>query len=179
LDFGEWACRDYVWVQLYDVVPLDDSDAVAEEVSRQLSAFRRLVGKDPSHIDSHQHTHRQEPLRSIVLELARELEVPVRDCSQDVRYSGEFYGQTENGYPLPEFISLSALLRIFRALPAGITELGCHPGNGSGDLETMYGRERADELGVLCDPQVRLAVAKMGIELRSFNDVRGELRSGL
>src|SRR5437899_6893534 len=37
LDLGEWTYRGSTWVPLYEVVPLDDSSAVAEEVSRQLS----------------------------------------------------------------------------------------------------------------------------------------------
>src|SRR4051812_27428780 len=52
LDLGEWSWRDGRWVPAYEVVPLDAS-AVAEEASRQLAAFRRLVGDDPTHLDSH------------------------------------------------------------------------------------------------------------------------------
>src|SRR5919199_1733575 len=57
VDLGEWAYRDGAWVQLYQVVPEDDRAAVAEELSRQLAAFRALVGRHPTHLDSHQHVH--------------------------------------------------------------------------------------------------------------------------
>jgi hypothetical protein len=65
-----------------------------------------------------------------------------------VRYCGGFYGQTGRGAPLPELISVERLLEFLAALPPGVTELGCHPGEGN-DLDTMYGTERAVEVQVL------------------------------
>lgn len=167
VDFGEWAYRDEIWVPVYEVAPLDDPATVAAEAARQLAAFRRLVGRDPTHLDSHQHVHRAEPLLSVLLETARALDVPLRQHSPDIRNSGEFYGQSGKGEPYPEAISLEWLLNLLRALPPGITELGCHPGVGQ-DLDTMYRAERARELEVLCDPRVRAAIVAEGIELRSF-----------
>src|SRR5437588_3622319 len=73
LDFGEWAYQDGTWVAMYEVVPLDDRGAVADEVTRQLESFRRLIGGNPTHIDSHQHVHQREPLHSITMEFARRL----------------------------------------------------------------------------------------------------------
>jgi hypothetical protein len=46
IDLGEWACRDGVWEPLYEVVRVDDGDAVAAGVARQLACFRRLMGCD-------------------------------------------------------------------------------------------------------------------------------------
>src|SRR5262245_58205784 len=45
VDFGEWAYRGEHWVPLYQVVPIHDTTAVADEMARQLTTFRRLVGK--------------------------------------------------------------------------------------------------------------------------------------
>jgi predicted glycoside hydrolase/deacetylase ChbG (UPF0249 family) len=170
LDFGEWACRDGTWVPVYEVVAPDDAAAVAAELDRQFTAFRRLVGRDPTHIDSHQHTHRKEPLCSLVLALAVPRRIPVRHYHPGVCYCGNFYGQMGDGTPLPEVLSVEGLLQILRELPPGTTELGCHPGDG-GDLDTMYRNERAQEVRVLCDPLVRGALAGLGIELRSFRDL--------
>jgi predicted glycoside hydrolase/deacetylase ChbG (UPF0249 family) len=170
LDLGEWACREGTWVPLYEVVPEKDAGAVAAEVERQLAAFHRLLGRDPTHIDSHQHAHLQEPVRSVVMEVARRLKVPVRRCDPRVAYCGNFYGQMADGSPLPEILSVDGLLRILSELPLGITELGCHPGEGT-DLDTMYLHERAQEVHVLCDPRVRDALPGLGIELRSFHDL--------
>ena len=169
VDLGEWTYRDGTWVPLHEVVPVLDRTAVAEEVSRQLEAFRQLVGRNPTHLDSHQHVHRREPVRSVLLELARELGVPLRECHPTIRYCGDFYGQTADGLPLKGVIGVDGLTKILSALALGITELGCHPGEGN-DLHTMYGSERAEEVQVLCDPQIRTVLSQLGISLCNFGD---------
>jgi predicted glycoside hydrolase/deacetylase ChbG (UPF0249 family) len=167
LDLGEWVYRNNEWVPLYSVVPTEDADAVRAEVWRQLAEFRRLAGRNPTHIDSHQHVHRQEPAHSIVAELARGLAVPLRECCPYVRYCGDFYGQTGEGETLPEALTVPALKQILSSLPPGVTELGCHPGYGDG-LATTYRAERAKELEVLCAPELREALAAIQIQLCSF-----------
>lgn len=170
VDLGEWVCRNDTWEPLYEVASPKDAAAVADEVRRQLSAFRRLVGANPTHLDSHQHVHREEPLRTVLRELGHELAVPVRHYSQDVRYCPAFYGQTAEGALLHEAITVAALTRILAALPPGITELGCHPGDEA-EAESTYCTERVLEADVLCDPLVRAALAEMRIALCSFKDV--------
>lgn len=171
VDLGEWVYRQGEWISLYEVVQKDDSEAVAAEISRQLSTFQSLVCKAPSHIDSHQHVHRSEPVRSILLEASSKLGVPLRSHSE-VRYEGSFYGQTEDGSPLLDYISIGALKKILRDLPPGITELGCHPAKQI-DFDTMYGTERLQELEGLCDDRIREFVTENNIELCSFHKVSG------
>jgi predicted glycoside hydrolase/deacetylase ChbG (UPF0249 family) len=168
IDLGEWIYRGAEWVHLYEVVSVDDGPAVNEEITRQLDAFRRLVGKDPTHLDSHQHVHLNEPVHTMAAEIARKLKIPLRDCDADVQYCGYFYGQTANGCALPEAVSVDGLLRILSSLPPGVTEIGCHAGLED-DLETMYRSERIQEVRTLCDPRVRSALASEGIELISFS----------
>lgn len=170
IDLGEWAYRNGEWIALYEVASLSDTAAIASEVSRQVAAFRHLVGKTPTHIDSHQHVHRAELVRSIVIEVARELGVPLRDYSPEVRYCGNFYGQTAEGLPYPDAIGVDGLVKILMELPSGVTELGCHPGLEN-DLDTMYGSERIEEVKVLCHPQVRAVILAEGIKLCSFDAV--------
>jgi chitin disaccharide deacetylase len=172
LDLCEWRYVDEAWHPAYQVVPTDDAAAVRVELGRQLEAFRSLLGRDPTHLDSHQHVHRSEPVRSIALAQARALGVVLRDCDAQVRYCGEFYGQSNKGYPYPEGISLAGLVRIVRALPVGVTELGCHPGATPPDLDSQYGQERAVECQTLCDPHVRAVLAEEGIVLCSFTGAR-------
>jgi predicted glycoside hydrolase/deacetylase ChbG (UPF0249 family) len=170
IDLAEWFCRDGQWLKRYEVIPTADAAAVAAEAARQLKRFRELVGRDPSHIDSHQHVHREETVAGLLLELAHELEVPLRHYDPRVRYCGEFYGQMGGGLCMPEAISVDSLIRILENLPAGTSELACHPAVES-DLDTMYNGERAVELKTLCDPRVREAVAACGITLCSFADI--------
>jgi predicted glycoside hydrolase/deacetylase ChbG (UPF0249 family) len=167
LDFGEWVYKDENWVPVYHVVSLDDVTLLRNEVSRQLAAFRTLTGRNPSHIDSHQHAHLREPARSAVLEAALELRAPVRDCNPEIHYCGRFYGQSTEGSPYPAGITSDALIEIFSQLPPGITELACHPGEGQVP-NTTYMDERAKELKTLCDVRVRSTLVEMGIELCDF-----------
>jgi predicted glycoside hydrolase/deacetylase ChbG (UPF0249 family) len=167
LDLGEWVCHQGDWRARYEVVPLDNAAAVAGEVARQIAVFRLLVGADPSHLDSHQHVHTQEPVCSVVRELAHRLGVPVRHHTPGVRYCGQFYGQTDEGASLPEAIGIDGLLGILAELPVGCTELACHPGEGD-DLNSTYLRERCREVQTLCDPRVRAALDAAAIRLISF-----------
>ena len=176
IDLGEWVFRQDSWVALYEVVPTGNASAVAQEVSSQFAAFQRLVGRPPTHVDSHQHVHLEEPVRSAVLAMADKLEIPVRRCSSLVRYCGDFYGQMADGSPLPDRISLDALIKILAGLEPGFTEMATHPGMGD-DLDTMYCSEREEELKVLCDPRIRAALDEMGIELRSFANIAQQKRS--
>ncbi len=176
LDFGEWVYKDENWTPVYNVVPLDEVTALRNETSRQLAVFRILTGRDPSHIDSHQHAHLREPARSVVLEAALEVRAPVRDCSPEIHYCGRFYGQTAEGSPHPEGITSGALLEILSQLPPGVTELACHPGEGWVP-NTTYIKERGTELKTLCDLKVRSALMEMGIELCGFTTLPGLLVS--
>ena len=170
IDLGEWVYREGAWEPSYRVVSGTGAPAVAEEVERQLRSFQDLVGRNPTHLDSHQHAHRDEPTRTVVIELGRRLGVPVRHFSPAVRYCGAFYGQTDEGEALPDAVSVDALVRILKRLPPGISELCCHP--GADDRETTYGRERAWESTTLRDPRVREAIVAEGIRLCSFIDAQ-------
>jgi chitin disaccharide deacetylase len=170
LDLGEWHYVDGDWRARYEVVDTADAAAVEAEVGAQLDAFRRLLDRDPSHLDSHQHVHRQEPVRSSLQRAGERLGVPVRDLSPEVRYRGDFYGQDGRGWPVPDAITVEFLLRLLEALPEGVTELGCHPGEPDG-LQSTYQAERATEVAILCDARVRSAVERLGVRLTTFAEV--------
>jgi predicted glycoside hydrolase/deacetylase ChbG (UPF0249 family) len=170
LDLGEWLYRDGTWLPRYEVVSLADASQVAGELRRQLDSFRQLVGREPTHVDSHQHVHSREPVRAVVLGVAAALNVPLRHCTQRVRYCGAFYGQTTEGHPLPDAIGVTNLIKILSSLPAGITELACHPSE-LGDLDSTYSEERIRELETLCHPAVWDTIDSWGIELCSFGQL--------
>ncbi len=175
LDLGEWCYREGRWNPVYEVVALDDPSAVTMEIERQIDRFRELVGMDPTHLDSHQHVHRDQPARSATQAAARRLSIPLRHFAGGIRYCGDFYGQTATGAPLLESISAAALIRIISGLRPGAIELGCHPGETNLDLETMYRDERATEVQALCDPRVRLELARRNVLLCSFRDLSRRL----
>ena len=169
LDLREWIYRNENWEQLYEVVATDDITAVAEEATRQLAAFRQLTGRDPTHLDSHQHVHRAEPVHSLLSIMAAALNVPLRHYHDGITYCGDFYGQSGKGEPYAQGITTEALINTLAVLPAGVTELGCHPGLDS-DFDSVYAGERAQEVETLCDARVRPTLVATGIELRSFRD---------
>jgi len=167
VDLAEWVYRDYQWVPRYQIVPTDDEGAVAQETARQLERFRSLLGKDPTHIDSHQHVHRQEPVLSVLRQRAQQLSVPLRGFSSQVQYCGDFYGQTGEGDPWPEGISVEGLSATLSTLAPGLSELGCHPGEDE-HLDSVYRLERMEEIKTLCDPHIRTALDTLNIRLCSF-----------
>jgi chitin disaccharide deacetylase len=170
VDLGEWAVRNGEWVPVYEVVPLHDHEAVTAEVYSQLETFRHLTGANPTHLDSHQHVHDDDVPAAVVRELARQLGVPLRNQDPRVRYCGDLYGQAPDGETVLNAISVENLIDILIALPVGITELGCHPGEGD-DITSEYREEREAEVQVLCDPRVRQAIEREGIVLCSFSDL--------
>jgi predicted glycoside hydrolase/deacetylase ChbG (UPF0249 family) len=165
VELGEWVYRGGGWEAVNEA-----PGPVGEEVHRQLATFRRLVGHEPTHLDSHQHVHRQDDALGVFAHAARELGIPLRAYDPRIRFCGDFYGQTATGEPLPDAITVTALLGLLAAFPLGVTELGCHPGVGTDD-DLPYGSERAIEVQTLCDPRVRSALTANGIELCSFADV--------
>jgi predicted glycoside hydrolase/deacetylase ChbG (UPF0249 family) len=145
-------------------------EEVRAEIAAQLDAFRELVGREPTHLDSHRHVHRTEPARGALAQLAGELGIPLRHLHPAIRYLGDFYGRTDTGEALPSAITVDALVGLLRRLGNGVTELGCHPAKGRVE-GSSYAAERQRELAALCDPRVRETLEAEGVELRSFADL--------
>jgi predicted glycoside hydrolase/deacetylase ChbG (UPF0249 family) len=170
LDLGEWKFERGEWVPRYQRAPLDDANLLTDEVSSQFAIFLELVGRNPTHVDSHQHAHRNEPLRSIVLAKAAELAIPVRHENSVTRYRGDFYGQDDTGDSYPERIDVAFLSALIESLTDGTTELCCHPAELV-DFDSTYAAERIQELHALCDPAVTRAIETAGVQLISFSDI--------
>jgi predicted glycoside hydrolase/deacetylase ChbG (UPF0249 family) len=173
VDLSRYAYRDGSWVLLYEVVPMDDASAIVREVYRQLSIFRRLTGRDPTHVDSHQHIHCKEPVRSVVVAIARMLGVPARPCPPAVVCCGAPYPGSAAEPPVPRAISAEQLVELFRTLPPGVTELCYHPGDGLDGADGAAVGKRSPDLDALCDPRVRSALSSMGIQLLSYGGTTG------
>jgi chitin disaccharide deacetylase len=173
-DLGEWQFSDGGWSPRYEVVDMTDSDAVAAELARQLVLFEELVGRPPTHLDSHQHVHRDQPVAAIARRAARSLRIPLRHNDARIAFCGEFYGQTGRGQPFHQAITTTSFAGIIARLGEGWSELACHPGQAHdphGDQLGTYGHERGIELAVLCDPRVRECLAEAQVRLASFADV--------
>ncbi|HET8954227.1 MAG TPA: ChbG/HpnK family deacetylase [Solirubrobacterales bacterium] len=168
VDLGEWVYERGEWTQAYLHCDTDDADAVEAECRAQLERFRALLGRDPTHLDSHQHVHESEPVRGVAEALAAELGRPLRNRA--IPYEGGFYGQSGKGEPFPEGIAPERLVALIEALPPGWTEIGCHPAAGAVPTSS-YDAERQVELRTLCDPRVREALNVTNVKLCNFAQV--------
>ena len=149
-----------------------DVAAVRDEFRRQLDAFFGLLGRMPTHVDSHKHAHREEHLLPVFRELVAPLGVPLRGDGR-VRFVGGFYAQWEWRVTNLEYVSVPFLQRMLREEAGpGWTEFSCHPGYRSPDFTSVYLAEREAEVRTLTDPRVRKTVDQLGIRLVSYADYR-------
>jgi predicted glycoside hydrolase/deacetylase ChbG (UPF0249 family) len=153
------------------LVDFDDPEVCRTELRRQLDRFLELVGRPPTHLDSHQHVHRRPACLPSFREAASELGLPLRD-NGPVIYKGGFYAQWEYGVTDPSKVSVEALERILRdEVTDGVSELGVHPGLPDVSERYVYGSEREIEVRTLCAPRVREVLAEAGIRLVSYRDL--------
>ncbi len=147
-----------------------DTASWHDELDRQCRRFEELMGRAPTHLDSHHNVHRDPQLLPRFLAAARRYGVPLREHSP-VRYLSKFYGQW-GGRPHLEQISVDSMLRMLRAdIQDGVTELSCHPGYVDPDSRSSYSIERETELRTLCAPSIRRALAEQQIQLVGFRDL--------
>jgi predicted glycoside hydrolase/deacetylase ChbG (UPF0249 family) len=130
------------------------------ELERQLARFRELVGRPPTHVDSHHHVHRDSRLVDLFDAFAERHALPLRD--RTVRHCGLFYGR--------KAIGVERLLELLDGLDDGDTELACHPGYADG-LHSRYTQEREQEVRTLTDPRVRTCLDALDIELIGWTNV--------
>jgi chitin disaccharide deacetylase len=151
------------------------ADLVAGEsprdaLRRQYAQFLTLMGRPPTHLDSHHNVHRDGDRLACFLELSREIGLPLRG-QPPVHYFPSFYGQW-NGESHPEQVSVESLLGMLDGeIAEGITELSCHPGYVDARAPSVYAVEREVELRTLCDPRARSGISERGITLVSYHDL--------
>ena len=144
--------------------------ASRDEFFRQLDEFRRVMGREPTHIDSHRHAHRQKHLFDQFREWTAPLNLPVR-AACDVRFVGGFYAQWEWKVTNLDYVSVPFLQRMIRnEVPVGFTEISCHPGYVGLDYQAVYNTEREEEVRTLIDPRIKETIVAEGIQLISYAD---------
>jgi len=157
-------------VKRTNVTTANSRPDLREEIDVQIGRFRELMGRLPSHLDSHHNTHRDPSVLPHFLSAAKEYGLPLREHSR-VRYFSKFSGQW-GGETHLEQISCENLARMLETeIPEGITELSCHPGYVDPDYSTGYSKEREAELRTLCDPRIRNKLAELSIQLISYHDL--------
>jgi predicted glycoside hydrolase/deacetylase ChbG (UPF0249 family) len=172
-------------------------EELAAQVRRILAA-----GIEPTHLDTHKHTHLAPPVLDAVARIGQEFgirwvrrpfdfplnalggAVPVMKRmtsralgvlrrrfhrtleSRGCRFTDHFAGfQITGRFRTAELVELLALI------PAGTTELMCHPGRCGPALRqarTRLKESREHELEALVSPEARAALARHGIELVNY-----------
>ncbi len=149
---------------------LDDVPAVREEFRRQLERFQELLGRPPTHVDSHRHAHREDHLLPVFEELVEPLGVPLRG-DRRVKFVGGFYAQWEWGVTELDYVRVPFLEQLLREEVAeGWTELSCHPGYVTPRFDSMYSSEREEEIRTLTNPRIRETIDELGIRLVGYRD---------
>ncbi len=159
-----------VWGEDERDFDLANEASVRREILCQLDDFHRLLGRGPTHIDSHKHAHLDERVLPLMLELVEPLEVPVRGDG-NVTFVGGFYAQWEWEVTELEHVTVEALQGIVRdETPDQWTEISCHPGYRWPDFASAYHAEREAELATLTDPAVPATIEQCGLRLASYAD---------
>ena len=92
--------------------------------------------------------------------------VQARGLAHPDHFIATFFGR--------EALSYEFLLGLLEGLPAGISELMCHPGHDDAALAgSGYRAERELELALLTEPALRQAVEDLDIELVTFGLLQG------
>jgi len=150
------------------------ADEARIELGTQIDAFRRIMGRFPTHLDTHHHVGRLPPILALVLDFARALRVPVRSQDAEARRAARSLGLRTPDHFMGEagaeaYWSRERTIEQLAVLPAGLSEFMTHPGYFDDELAySRYGRQRETELAGLTDPAVRHAIRTHGIRLAHF-----------
>jgi predicted glycoside hydrolase/deacetylase ChbG (UPF0249 family) len=150
---------------------------LAAEVAAQFAKFVSVFGRRPTHLDSHHHSHRRPEVFEALCALARLEDLPVRNAGGAMGGHLKMRGLRANDWFEERFfdqgVSVPTLVSILDSLPDGATEMMCHPAHADAELavSSTYAAARVLELQALCDPAVRDAVERAGIQLMTFSDL--------
>ena len=173
--------------------------AVYDEAAAQV---RRIIdaGIEPSHIDTHKHTHLFPPVLDAVARVAREFGIPwVRRpfdfgvsrgtgvAKQAVmagmkmmrpRFATALAGLRMTdyfaGFQITGNLDAAAMIDTLERLPEGLTEFMCHPGKCGAELRgaaTRLKESRAVELAALMSPAVRRVIGQRRIVLTDYKSL--------
>jgi predicted glycoside hydrolase/deacetylase ChbG (UPF0249 family) len=152
-----------------------DRDEALAEYRNQFARARELIGRDPSHVDSHHWVHDHPALSWALCQLARETGAAARTHDPKQRDAYRASGVRTPDRFIRAFqheghVGIDSLLAIIDRVEDGTSELMCHPGEPDADLEATsgYAKLRPLELATLTDPRVRDALARWSITLTTF-----------
>jgi len=150
---------------------------VLAEARAQLKRFREIMGRDPTHFDSHHNAHCLPAVLDALVTLAWETGRPVRAASPGVTQRLREEGIRTTDRFLEEFHDARAtqadLVRLLDEVASGTTEIVCHPAVVDEELRktSTYAGPRATELDALTSREARQSVQAAGIRLIHFGQL--------
>ena len=168
-----------IWPDAFLGAGRADRDEALTEYRAQVERAVELLGRAPTHLDSHHWLHDEPALEWAIITLARETGVPVRphdDAQRDrLRAAGiPTIDHYRRDFQHEGHVDIAALERILGDLDDGVTELGCHPGEPDAELAatSTYASLRSDELATLTDERAKAAIARNRIALSDYTVLR-------
>lgn len=152
-------------MQIYDVL--------SAQVRKVLAA-----GIQPSHLDTHKHTHLLPPVFNALVRIADEFHIPwVRRRFGPFRFLPARRARSTDyftGFRLTGRYGATELANLIRNLPDGSIEFMCHPGFCTDELRASRTRlkdSRQRELDALTSQEVRAALEESGVKLVRYRDL--------
>lgn len=157
--------------------PLDPRE-VEREWNAQLDALRAL-GIEPTHLDSHHHSHRDTVALHVYCKLAKSLDVPARGApllmpqvnatmrKRGVKMADVFAGHWSDAEPTLDRL-IACIRDVDGECPAGGTvEMMCHPAFADDALRarSTWSDQREQELRVLCSAELPQRLRDIGYEI--------------
>jgi predicted glycoside hydrolase/deacetylase ChbG (UPF0249 family) len=177
-----------------------DPEEVKREWAAQVQRGIELLGRLPTHLDTHKYLQGHPAFAEAMVEVARRFSIPAVRCLYP-RGLGATVAQmfgtwsparlvidryltrsaevvARSGLKAPQAIlagdfDLPGLLRKLEWVGEGITELVTHPGEVDGALHSLSSLldQREVELAALTSPEARRKLEELGIQLISFREL--------
>jgi predicted glycoside hydrolase/deacetylase ChbG (UPF0249 family) len=146
---------------------------IYEELAAQL---RRIVdaGIQPTHLDSHKHTHVLGPVLDAVVRLSEDFRIPWVRRVRRLARSGCRTTDHFTGFRMTGKLDTPRLVRAIAELGEGTTEFMCHPGYCAEELKaapTRLKESRQIELEALTAGETRAALQASGVELTNYREL--------
>ncbi|WP_297635715.1 chitin disaccharide deacetylase [uncultured Clostridium sp.] len=156
---------------LYDYQVKLNEEELYCEWKTQINKFIELMGKKPTHIDSHHHIHLIPKYLKVALKLAEEYGIPMREQKWDnknfeyIKLKQDFI---YDGCKLEYFINHEDEL-----LKEDVIEVMCHPAFIDQNLldKSSYNLARCGELSILTSIELKEWISKNKIKLINYGEI--------
>jgi predicted glycoside hydrolase/deacetylase ChbG (UPF0249 family) len=127
-------------------------EEVEREWARQIEHVGNLLGRRPSHLDSHQGVHRVSSLMPVYFRLARQFDLPVRGEVYPGQFAGQANGVVSSTLVLCKWTGRDLSAQHLKDLvvtarqqlrPDDVLEIAAHPGFSDDELESVSSLNRA------------------------------------